>query len=75
MESGPRHFASAISQVTQEGTRRYTLDPLRLGIPRCTVEDLKGGDATLNAQILRVCGSVSMVLITPSLYRCLPASK
>lgn len=41
-------------QVTQSGTRRYTLDPLKLGIPRCTVEDLQGGDAKLNAQILRV---------------------
>ena len=28
------------------------LDPLTLGIPRCTVEDLKGGDAKLNATIL-----------------------
>eukprot|EP00798_Chlamydomonas_sp_ICE-L_P003253 gene3253-13276_t len=34
-------------------TRRYTLDPKDLGIPRCCVEDLKGGDAQLNAQILR----------------------
>lgn len=28
------------------------LDPKALGIPRCTVEDLKGGDAALNASIL-----------------------
>lgn len=28
------------------------LDPLTLGIPRCAVEDLKGGDAKLNATIL-----------------------
>jgi anthranilate phosphoribosyltransferase len=35
------------------GTRRYSLEPLDLGIPRCSVEDLKGGDAQLNAQILR----------------------
>jgi len=28
------------------------LDPLSLGIPRCSVEDLKGGDAALNAGIL-----------------------
>ncbi len=28
------------------------LDPLTLGIPRCTVEDLKGGDAPTNAAIL-----------------------
>ena len=40
-------------QVTQSGTRHYTLDPKRLGIPRCTVKDLRGGDAQLNAQILK----------------------
>lgn len=44
-------------QVTPQGTRHYTLDPLELGIPRCQVEDLKGGDAALNAQILRVCAN------------------
>lgn len=33
--------------------KRYSLDPLDVDIPRCTVEDLKGGDAALNAQILR----------------------
>lgn len=31
----------------------YELDPKRLGIPTCTVDDLKGGDAALNAAILR----------------------
>ena len=41
--------------MTPEGTRHYTLDPLELGIPRCEVQDLKGGDAILNAQILQVC--------------------
>ena len=29
------------------------LDPRKLGIPSCTIEDLKGGDAALNATILR----------------------
>jgi anthranilate phosphoribosyltransferase len=33
--------------------KRYTLDPKDLGIPRCEVADLAGGDAELNAQILR----------------------
>ena len=28
------------------------MDPLDLGIPRCSVEDLAGGDAALNASIL-----------------------
>jgi len=31
----------------------YELDPARLGIPRCEVADLAGGDAALNAAILR----------------------
>jgi anthranilate phosphoribosyltransferase len=33
--------------------RRYSLDPAELGIPRCEVVDLAGGDAALNAAILR----------------------
>jgi len=48
------HHSVCASQVTPQGTQHYTLDPLDLGIPRCQVEDLKGGDAALNAQILRV---------------------
>jgi anthranilate phosphoribosyltransferase len=33
--------------------KRYSLDPLEVGIKRCEVEDLAGGDAQLNAAILR----------------------
>ena len=33
--------------------RPFELDPARLGIPRCEVSDLAGGDAALNASILR----------------------
>jgi anthranilate phosphoribosyltransferase len=33
--------------------KRYTLDPLDVGIKRCSVEDLAGGDAATNAAILR----------------------
>lgn len=36
------------------GKRSYQLEPRDLGIPRCTVQDLAGGDAALNAQILMV---------------------
>lgn len=36
------------------GKRSYQLEPQELGIPRCTVQDLAGGDAALNAQILMV---------------------
>ena len=37
------------------GKRSYALDPKDLGIPRCEVADLAGGDAALNARILLVC--------------------
>lgn len=38
------------------GKRSYSLEPQDLGIPRCTVQDLAGGDAALNARILMVGG-------------------
>ena len=41
-----------IVEMTQQSIKRYSLDPLDLGIPRCDVKDLAGGDAKLNAQIL-----------------------
>jgi anthranilate phosphoribosyltransferase len=34
-------------------TNRYMFDPADIGIPRCTIEDLKGGDADQNAAELR----------------------
>jgi len=42
-----------IYEVTSQTRRTYTLDPQEMGIKRCEVEDLKGGDAQLNATILR----------------------
>lgn len=38
-------------QVTPEGVRSYVLNPRDLGIPSCTVEDLRGGDAAFNAKV------------------------
>ncbi|GAB4814997.1 hypothetical protein N2152v2_002043 [Parachlorella kessleri] len=43
---------ATVVEVTPASKRRYELEPLDLGIPRCSVEDLKGGDAQLNARIL-----------------------
>lgn len=42
-----------VVEVTPGGTRRYVLEPLELGIPRCEVADLAGGDSALNASILQ----------------------
>jgi len=42
-----------VLEVTEAGVRQYVLDPRSLGIPHCSVEDLKGGDATFNAKVLR----------------------
>lgn len=42
-----------IVEVTPTGISEYSLDPLDVGINRCKVEDLAGGDATVNAGILR----------------------
>jgi len=41
-----------IVEVTPSSIRRFSLDPRDVGIPRCEVEDLAGGDAKLNARIL-----------------------
>jgi anthranilate phosphoribosyltransferase len=43
-----------VVEVTQaKGLQKYELDPKDIGIPRSTLEELKGGDATENAKILR----------------------
>lgn len=42
-----------VVEVSSSGIEEYRLDPKDVGIPRCEAEDLKGGDAKLNAQILR----------------------
>lgn len=34
-------------------TGKFEFDPLSVGIPRCTIQDLEGGDADQNAQELR----------------------
>lgn len=44
---------ASIVEVSAGGKREYELDPIRLGIPRATIEDLKGGDAAMNAAILQ----------------------
>jgi anthranilate phosphoribosyltransferase len=39
--------------VTEEGVEPLLIDPEQLGLHLCTLEELKGGDAKMNAEILR----------------------
>jgi anthranilate phosphoribosyltransferase len=45
--------ADVVEVKIGEPLRRYTIEPEEIGIPRTTLLDLKGGDATENAAILR----------------------
>lgn len=39
--------------VTEKGMEPFRVDPKELGLRPCSLEDLKGGDATLNAALLK----------------------
>ncbi|GLC45745.1 hypothetical protein PLESTM_001773500 [Pleodorina starrii] len=52
-ELTPMGPADVVEVAVGAPLKRYSLDPRDVGIPRCEVEDLKGGDAQLNAAILR----------------------
>lgn len=42
-----------VMEVTKEGVKTYTFEPSKVGIKKCELKDLAGGDAQLNAKILR----------------------
>jgi anthranilate phosphoribosyltransferase len=42
-----------VCEVDSGSVRRYELDPVELGIPRCDPADLRGGDPAANARALR----------------------
>lgn len=52
-ELTPMGPASIVEASVGSGVCSYELDPLDFGIPRCDVKDLAGGDAELNAHILK----------------------
>lgn len=52
-ELTPMGPADVVEISAGQAARRYQLDPKDMGIPRCSVEDLNGGDASLNAKILQ----------------------
>lgn len=39
--------------VTEKGMEKIEIDPEKMSLERCTLEDLKGGDAALNASLLK----------------------
>lgn len=42
-----------VLEVTRDKIQSFVFDPLDFGIARCTMEDLRGGDADFNAKALR----------------------
>ena len=48
-----KNIAAKGSPKKQYQTKKFYFDPLEVGTPRCTLEDLRGGDAKENAALMR----------------------
>jgi anthranilate phosphoribosyltransferase len=44
---------TTVAEVSEGGIREYTIDPVDFGIPRSSIDDLRGGDAAENARMIR----------------------
>jgi len=42
-----------VMEVSKDGVKTYTFEPFKVGIKKCELKHLAGGDAQLNAKILR----------------------
>ncbi len=44
---------TSAAEVTSQGVRTFTISPEQFGFKRCGMDDLRGGDAAVNAKIVR----------------------